>query len=243
MGESIYYVGPLIQWPCLLIVVFYRMRFEQDFLEDYSNEALLQELKRVADLHPAKMLTKALFEANTRSSSSTVQRRFGSWKEALNRAGLADRYKGAPKPKALVTAIPSGQYGSAIRHMPTSDKQNYFVNLLQNVVKKQNKESISLFEFDAAQMGVSSSTIRKHFGSWGKALLAAGLNAERTWQNPISREECFANLATLWKALGRQPAYSDLKRPYFGPKPYERIWAASPGRWPSSEKLPMERSA
>ncbi|MDD5177178.1 MAG: HNH endonuclease [Sterolibacterium sp.] len=203
------------------------MRFEQDFLEDYSDEALLQELIRVADLCPTKMLTKALFDANSRCSHSTILRRFGSWKEALNRVGLGNRYKGPPKRsavKAVVKRVPADQYGEAIRRMPVRDKQDYFVNLLQRVAKKQGSESISLFEFDAAQLGVSSSAIRKHFGSWSKALLASGLNAKRTWRNPISREECLASLSALWKALGRQPAYSDLKQPYLGPKSYERIW-------------------
>ncbi|MFZ5994367.1 MAG: homing endonuclease associated repeat-containing protein [Thermodesulfobacteriota bacterium] len=250
------------------------MRFEQNFLENHSEEALLQELKRVADLHPARMLTKALFDANARCSSSAIQRRFGSWKEALNRAGIADRYKGPPECpladnsdeailqelKRVAGLLPEGlltpkffnthghcsssyviqrlgtwrnalqragldtRYGGALRRMPNCDKQRYFVNLLQEAAKKQGKESISLFDFDAAQLGVSSSAIRKHFGSWSNALSAAGLNAKRTWKNPIFREECFANLSALWKALGRQPAYSELKQPYLGPKPYERIW-------------------
>ena len=193
------------------------MIFEQDFLENHSDEAFLQELKRVADLHPARSLTKTFFDANARCSSSAIQRRFGSWKEALNRAGLVDRYKGGPEPTGL-----DDRDGSALRNMRIEKK--YFVNLLQEAAKKQGKKNISLFEFDAAQMGVSSSAIRKYFGSWSKALLAADLDAERTWQHPISREECFANLSILWKALGRQPTYFDLKKPYLGAKPYERIW-------------------
>lgn len=249
------------------------MRFEQDFLENHSEEALLQELKRVADLYPARMLTKALFDTNARCSSSAIQRRFGSWKEALNRAGLVDRYKGSPEcpyadgsdeailqelkrvadllPKGMLTpkffnthghcsssyviqrleswrnalqrAGLDGRYGSALRSTRI-EKQKYFVDLLQEAAKKQDKKNISIFEFDAAQMGVSSSTIRKYFGSWSEALLAADLDTERTWQNPISREECFKNLSVLWKTLGRQPTYSDLKKPYLGAKPYERIW-------------------
>ena len=176
------------------------MLFEQDFLENHSDEALLQELKRVADLYPARMLTKTLFGANSRCSSSTIQRRFGSWEKALSRAGLVDRYKGPPRPStvnALAKNIPHDKNGNAKRRIPTCDKQNHFVNLLQEVAKKQSKKSISIFEFDAAQMGISSSAIRKHFGSWSKARLASGLSAERTWQNPVSREECFANLSIL----------------------------------------------
>jgi len=250
------------------------MRFEQDFLENHSEEALLQELKRVAGLYPARMLTKALFDANARCSSSAIQRRFGSWKEALNRAGLVDRYKGSPECpfadgsdeailqelKRVADLLPEGMLvakffnahghcsssyvtrrfgswrnalqqaglddkcGGALRLIPNCDKQKYFVSLLQEAAKKQDKKNISLFEFDAAQMGVSSSTIRKYFGSWSKALLAADLDTERTWQNSISREECFKNLSILWKILGKQPTYSDLKKPYLGAKPYERIW-------------------
>jgi hypothetical protein len=195
------------------------MRFEQDFLEDYSDEGLLQELKRVAELHPTWPLTKALFLASSRCSHSTIQRRFGSWKEALNRAGLGDRYKGPPKPKAA----PSEQI-CAVRRVPAGSRRNHFIALLQKVAMTIGKDSISLFEFDESQTGVSSSTIRKEFGSWSRALSAAGLCTQRTWLNPVTSQECFSNLSALWKALGRQPTYSDLKAPYLGPKAYERIW-------------------
>ena len=70
--------------------------FEIAFLTEYSDEALLAELRRVASLIPeGEFITKPAYERNCpRASSSTLQRRFGSWKCVLNSAGLGHRYVG-----------------------------------------------------------------------------------------------------------------------------------------------------
>lgn len=51
-------------------------------------------------------------------------------------------------------------------------------------------------------------TLRNRFGSWNKALIAAGLNISN--EVNIQDEQLFENLLTLWQHYGRQPRRSEL---------------------------------
>jgi hypothetical protein len=68
----------------------------------------------------------------------------------------------------------------------------------------------------------SSSTVALRFGTWNKAILAAGLDigSERS----ISDERLFENLMRLWEYYGRQPRIRDLSRSPSNASygPYER---------------------
>ena len=56
----------------------------------------------------------------------------------------------------------------------------------------------------------SSHTVCRQFGSWNKALEAAGLKVISTKNN--KKEVLFENLANVWQHLGRQPVYRDLDK-------------------------------
>jgi hypothetical protein len=57
-------------------------RYEVDFLEQYTDEALLAELQRVAaQLRAGDFLTKAAYDnLQPRVAHTTIRRRFGGWK-------------------------------------------------------------------------------------------------------------------------------------------------------------------
>jgi len=60
--------------------------------------------------------------------------------------------------------------------------------------------------------GIYSSTIiKKRFGSWNKALEAAGLTVQYRYNLPT--EELFTNLINVWSSLGRQPRKREMVRP------------------------------
>jgi hypothetical protein len=68
-------------------------RFDLNFLNDYSDDTLLAELRRVAGLVTDKTLTQQAFkEGSGRVHPQTIIRRFGGWKEALTKAGLEYRF-------------------------------------------------------------------------------------------------------------------------------------------------------
>ncbi len=63
--------------------------FQLDFLTEYTDEALLSELRRVAAELEHLPLTQASFnKMSGRVHWYTLHRRFGSWKGALAKAGL-----------------------------------------------------------------------------------------------------------------------------------------------------------
>jgi hypothetical protein len=57
-------------------------------LSDYSDESLLDELKRVANLIDKNSLTQKEFNQHSKTNHSTIVKRFGSWNVALKKAGL-----------------------------------------------------------------------------------------------------------------------------------------------------------
>ncbi|VAX22841.1 hypothetical protein MNBD_NITROSPINAE04-687 [hydrothermal vent metagenome] len=65
-----------------------------DRLEEYSDEALIEEIRRVAKEMNGKSLSQSHFNKVSRTSSNTLRRRFGNWKNALDRAGLEVRAHG-----------------------------------------------------------------------------------------------------------------------------------------------------
>jgi hypothetical protein len=67
-------------------------KFELQTLTNYDNESLIVELKRVANLLPTGQINRSEFDRLSKVHSSTVGKRFGSWRKALEAAGLGDRF-------------------------------------------------------------------------------------------------------------------------------------------------------
>jgi hypothetical protein len=53
--------------------------------------------------------------------------------------------------------------------------------------------------------------LKRRFGSWNKALIAAGFTPGRVVN--VSDEMLFQNLEEVWIKLGKQPKYHELKKP------------------------------
>lgn len=69
-------------------------RFEIDFLTEYTDEALLDELRRISVVLGERPLTQVAFtETSGKVHAMTLIRRFGTWKETLAKAGLEDRFR------------------------------------------------------------------------------------------------------------------------------------------------------
>jgi len=66
----------------------------------------------------------------------------------------------------------------------------------------------------------SGGTFKKRFGTWGKALISAGLKANIT--RNLSEDELFENLEEVWLKLGRQPKRNEMQAPIsrFSSGPY-----------------------
>lgn len=91
---------------------------------------------------------------------------------------------------------------------------------IKNVAEKLNKKSVTTAEYQK-HGNYHPGTIQNRFGSWSKALEAAGLEINRVIN--ISDEELFKNLEDVWTKLERQPKYKEIEKPFskFSVRPYE----------------------
>lgn len=178
------------------------MRFELQTLEEYSDEALLSELRRVADALNGERLTKARFASIARVHSSTLEKRFGTWTAALDKAGISETV--APRTKVL--------------------SRETVLHALRQFVAENPGKSITEKEI-AESLGLYRGAIIRQFGKWDVLLSEVGLSPV-----PLGRrytdDECFENILALWTHYGRQPHFGELKHPpsAVGPKAYVRRW-------------------
>lgn len=176
-------------------------KYTLDFLLEYSDEALLAELKRVAQLCGDGPLTKKRFEELSASvSGDTLRKRFGSWRSALEKAGLARMYIGQP-----VTERMREQPGKGLSAQQVLDEIVRIHALLgrPDVMSSREFKLHSTFHID---------TVRRRFGGWRKALEAAGIGFYRT-PRKFTDEECYENLAKVWEHYGRSPHYREMFKP------------------------------
>jgi hypothetical protein len=189
--------------------------FQLKRLSDYSDEALIAEMQRVAAIVPGEVLTRREFEKHSRVSSSTIGNHFGSWREGLQVAGLAHRYN----------VDNTNRRNKKRPAKNASDRQLLDEVLL--VARQLGTSSITREEFEA-HSEFSAYAISQRFGSWRAALKRIGLQP-----GPLGRrytdEECFENLLSVWTHYGRQPRHDEMKTPpsTVGPKAYVLRW----GTW------------
>jgi hypothetical protein len=125
-------------------------KFEIDWLEDRSDEGVLEEIRRVAALVSDQRLSKRVFNSFAKIKSSAVERRFGSWSEATRRAGLSD-------------ALPVYSDSEIIEDLKCVSELS------------PNEPFTSAFYSTHGQY--SRSYIKRRFGGWREALDAAGIGS------------------------------------------------------------------
>jgi len=125
-------------------------KFEINWLEDRSDEAVLEEIRRVAALNPSGRLTRDTFDSHAKIKSSAVERRFGSWSEATRRAGLND-------------ALPVYSDAAIIADLKRVSDSTESVPFTIATYRTRGR--------------YSPSYIKRRFGGWRQALEAAGIGS------------------------------------------------------------------
>jgi 5-methylcytosine-specific restriction endonuclease McrA len=184
--------------------------FELDRLISYDDEALLSELRRVAALVDSPYLAASAFDKHSKAHSSGIRRRFGGWQQALELAGLGDRYSGAPRAKRIVGRT-------------FSDEQ--LLAELRAVSAKIGGNPVTVEVFNQ-HANMHAETVRRRFGSWWAALKQAGLEIASLGRR-YSDEDYFENLLAVWTYYGRQPTYGEMDKPpsSIPPGAYEAKWS------------------
>ncbi len=163
-------------------------KFTITWLEDTSDEALLNEIRRVAALLPDQLLTTEVFNSQSKISASAVIRRFGSWSEAKRRAGLPDAL-----PEYSDTAIVDD-----LKRVSKSFLEESFTNKFY--LMHGGRYSISIF--------------KRRFGGWREALDAAGIGnryvgrptTDRMRAQPgraMSNEDILSKIRNIAAQLGK----------------------------------------
>lgn len=181
------------------------MRFEIEHLDSYDDSSLLNELRRVAGLIHTPKLTIGQFTALAKVHGSTLQKRFGGWKGALEAAGLGDRFDDAS----------------------LSKNRDDMLRAIKATAEKLQKNVLTRQEFQA-HTGMTDGPVRRLFGSWKAALVAAELGQSSLGKR-YTDEDCFENMLSLWTHYGRPPQHDEMNHApsVVGSKAYILRW----GTW------------
>ena len=172
-------------------------RFELRRLVEYSDEAILAELRRVSALVPDGAFIESEFERLGRVGRNTIRRRFGSWFKALSVAGLAHRSTDQIKTRG----------GHASSRMSNDE----LLSVLRDLANRLGRTTLN--KSDVVQhLPFSDGVLRKRWGSMRAALEAAGLEATSLGRR-YTDEECFDNMLTVWTHLGRPPTHKEMAEP------------------------------
>lgn len=163
-----------------------KMQFELNELHrNVSDEELIQDVVFVANKLGRQSLTIDEYEENGKFHSSTLRRRFGSWKNILKMAGLIIEQKNF--------YISNDEYAYDLKRVAES---------LGKITVK-NTEYRKYGKYDAQKMSA-------RFGSWENALLAAGLQPTG-YTISVKDDELLEEIERLWIQLGRQPTSTDIR--------------------------------
>ena len=180
------------------------MKFELSILNDYSDNALIEELRRVSNIIDSKKLSVKTFDLYSKVHSSTIRRRFGSWKKALDKANLNILFDDSNFPKSKVEII--------------EELRRVQLILGNNLLTRDSFNEYSKYSYSA---------VRTIFDSWADALKEAGLKQSNLAKR-YTDEECFENLLNIWTYYGRQPTYQEMKQnpSKVGAKAYLSRWGS-----------------
>jgi hypothetical protein len=132
-----------------LFILFAQMKI--DFLENYDDEALLEELRRIAQVTGKETVTKADIELYGRCSYSIINKRFGPLRKALDKAGLS-----------------STRYTKATDEELLSILCELWEKTLSQEGRCPERKDLKAFGYP-----VSPDVFYQRFGSWKKALINA----------------------------------------------------------------------
>lgn len=197
-----------------------------DAQPDYSDDAILEDLRRVSESFPNEPFTSAFYSAQGRYSPSCVKRRFGGWREALDAAGLGSRFVGP-----LTTERMRSQPGRAM-----CDEE--ILAQIRDVAARLDKTSLSGVDI-AANFEINQWLLESRFGSVSQALRQAGIQ-QASLGRRYTEDQVFENLLEVWTHYGRPPTVLEMDKPpsTVGQHTYIRRY----GGWRKALKAFVERA-
>ena len=155
------------------------------FNRNTSEQELLEDLIRVSKELGRNQISTSEYNKLGKFTSVTYKNRFGSFILALEKARL-----------------------SPLNNWNVSKEE--LINDLYLVIKETSNNKISKDEY-VKKGKYSFEPFKRHFGTWSNAINEVGLTP-RNYN--VSYEDCFKNIEIIWVKLGRQPRYSEMKKPF-----------------------------
>jgi hypothetical protein len=168
-------------------------------LPDYSDAAIIKDLRRVSESSPNEPFTSAFYSVQGQYSPSCVKRRFGGWREALEAAGISNRFGGP-----LTTERMRSQPGRAMSN-------EEILAQIRAISARLGKASLAGADI-VANSEITQSQLFRRFGSVSAALRQAGVE-QVSHGRRHTEDEVFENLLEVWTHYGRPPTVSEMDRP------------------------------
>jgi HNH endonuclease/Homing endonuclease associated repeat len=170
------------------------LRFELNRLSEYSEQAIIAEIRRVAVLVPNRALTAALFKKHARVGLSTLRRHFGTYEQALAAAALSHRF--------------SDTVGARGAHPSRRLSNDDVVRALRDLAARLNTTELTVDDVER-HLPFSRATLSRRWGTSHDAFRAAGLGVSKSWRR-YTDDECFENMLKVWTHYGRAPRYREM---------------------------------
>lgn len=158
-----------------------------EYHKNITTEELIEDLQRVASELNIDYVSRKTYEKNGKFSATPYIRNFGTWIEALNKAGLSTNR-------------------SLKDYKMISD--DILIDDIMYVANKLGKNTISTKEYKE-NGNHSIQTILLRYSSWNNALKEAGLKS--TSFKIITDEDLYNEIERLWIKKGSQPTTTDIR--------------------------------
>ena len=163
------------------------MIFElNEYHHNVSDEELINDVIYTAKKVGKKTLTRDEYTRNGKFSGSTLERRFGGWKNVLKLCKLETK-------------------GHNFRYTFSDDD---VVSDIKRVAGICKKDTVTTKEYDVYGT-YSSQTLIARYKLWNNILEMSGLRVN-LYRN-FTDEELFEEIERIWIVLGRQPTTTDIK--------------------------------
>lgn len=166
-----------------------------DYTGELTDDEILQDIRRVADLVDTDYLSISIYKKHGRFSQTAIQGHFGTWINALDKLGIR-----------------SGQTRTAVERQRVSDEMLF--QDVRSIADFLNKDCVNYNDY--VNYGKYAATyIIKRFGTWNSFLIKSGLNPTNFDKHKITQEECYIEIERVWRLLGRQPTRTDFDNGIF----------------------------
>lgn len=161
-----------------------------------TKDDILNLIRAAAKQSGGAYLTHARFQKISDLRISAIYRHFDTWRAACSAAGVQ---AGENSPANLTPNVSKGK--------------DFAIDEMKRVAELLNSTVLSRADFDAHATGIGAETVRRMFGSWEKALSAAGLHRHPLHYARIDIGVLEAELLSCTRELGRIPPRRPPKLP------------------------------